>query len=103
MRQAPNTNDTMRSRRVERPVAQLLDRQRHHVLHQVVGRVVVAQVALSVAAHARRKQPVQARLGLVARGARRRARDAARELGLEAVADGDGGLIHDAKHSQTPC
>ena len=90
MRQAPNTNDTMRSGASSAP-ARSFDRQRHHVLHQVVGHVVVAQVALVVAAHARREQPIQLRLGLLARSARRRVRDAAGEPGFEAPGEGDVG------------
>ena len=44
-------------------VAQLLDRERHHMLHQVGRRVGIAQMAQAVAARARREQAVQLGLG----------------------------------------
>jgi hypothetical protein len=48
------------------------------MLHQVGRGMVVAQVALAVAPHARRQQAVQLRLGLALPGGRR-LRDAAGE------------------------
>ncbi len=61
--------------------AQLLDRHEHHLLHEVGGRVVVAQVAAAVEAHAWGEQAVELGLGggVDARAGRG---DAPRELGV---------------------
>ena len=79
---APSTKDTTLWI-AQLPVAQLLYRQRHHLLHQVCRGLGIAHVTQAVAARARSKQTVKLGLG-VPRFTGRRPGNAPRNSSLRA-------------------
>jgi len=77
MRQVSEDERSEPLRLAHPPRAQPLQRHQHHLLHQVRGRLPVAQVTQAVEAHARREPAVKLGLGVAVdprRGGRGRAR-----------------------------